>query len=67
MPRPDLTSLLPPVAFTMLSRWIAPHIPPKLLHSHEKISDADLFTVEVIRKIYAQIARALLSDPRECL
>ena len=42
MGRPDLILLPLTVAIPFLSRWIQPHIPPKLLHPHQKISDADL-------------------------
>ncbi|CAM3382394.1 Transposase, IS4 [Deinococcus deserti] len=48
MNRPDLTLLRLCVAVTLLSRWIQRHIPPKLIHSHEKMSYADLLAVELL-------------------
>jgi len=52
MSRPDLTLLPLSTAVTMLSRWIMPHIPRKLLHSHEKISDAELLAVALLQKLH---------------
>ncbi|AFD28044.1 Transposase, IS4 (plasmid) [Deinococcus gobiensis I-0] len=52
MGRPDLTSLPLTVAIPLLSRWIQPHIPPKLLHAHEKISDADLIGVAILQRLH---------------
>ena len=52
MCRPDLTVLPLPDAVTLLARWITPHIPAKLLHSHEKISDADLLAVALLQKLH---------------
>jgi hypothetical protein len=52
MGHPDLTLLPLSVAMTTLSRWIAPHIPAKLLHPHEKISDADLLAVALLQKLH---------------
>ncbi|WP_019009299.1 IS982 family transposase [Deinococcus aquatilis] len=52
MGRPDLTLLPLPTAVTLLSRWITPHIPAKLLHAHEKISDADLLAVALLQKLH---------------
>jgi hypothetical protein len=52
MGRPDLTLLPLTVAITLLSRWIQPHIPPKLLHAHEKISDADLIGVAILQRLH---------------
>ncbi len=52
MGRPDLTLLPLPVAFTTLSHWTLPHLPPKLLHSHEKISDAELLAVALLQKLH---------------
>ena len=52
MGRPDLTLLPLPEAVTRLSHWIAPHVPAKLLHPHEKISDADLLAVAILQKLH---------------
>lgn len=52
MSRPDLTVLPLPNAVTTLSRWIAPRVPAKLLHPHEKISDADLLAVALLQKLH---------------
>lgn len=52
MGRPDLTVLPLREAVTNLSRWIAPHVPSKLLHPHEKISDADLLAVAILQKLH---------------
>ncbi len=52
MGRPDLALLPLSVAVTLLSRCIQPHIPPKLIHSHEKISDADLLAVALLQKLH---------------
>lgn len=52
MSRPDLTLLPLSTAITMLSRWISPHVPAKLLHSHEKISDAELLAVALLQKLH---------------
>ncbi|WP_040383725.1 IS982 family transposase [Deinococcus apachensis] len=52
MGRPDLTLLPLTEAVTIRSRWIAPHVPEKLLHPHEKISDADLLAVALLQKLH---------------
>ncbi len=52
MGRPDLTLQSLSTAVTLLSHWIAPHIPPKLLHPHENISDADLVAVALLQKLH---------------
>lgn len=52
MGRSDLTLLPLSTAVRLLSRWIAPSIPPKLLHQHEKISDADLLAVALLQKLH---------------
>ncbi|ANE42663.1 hypothetical protein SU48_01585 [Deinococcus puniceus] len=52
MGRPDLTSLPLPVAVTQLTAWFAPHVPAKLLHPHEKISDAELLAVALLQKLH---------------
>ena len=52
MSRPDLTLLPLPTAVTTLSHWAAPYIPAKLLHPHEKISDAELLAVALLQKLH---------------
>lgn len=52
MGRPDCTLLPLPTAVTLLSRWIAPHIPAKLLHPHENISDAELLAIALLQKLH---------------
>ena len=52
MGRPELTLLPLSSAVPTLSHWIAHHIPPKLLHPHEKISDADLLAVALLQKLH---------------
>ncbi|AFZ69758.1 hypothetical protein Deipe_4429 (plasmid) [Deinococcus peraridilitoris DSM 19664] len=52
MGRPDL-SLLPLVqAFQQLTRWLTPQMPYKLLHAHEKISDAELIAVALLQRLH---------------
>lgn len=41
-------------ALQRLSRWIAPSIPPKLIHANENVSDADLVAVAVLRILHKQ-------------
>lgn len=52
MGRPDLTLLPLTLALTLLSRWVQPHLPPKLIHAHEKISDADLVAVAILQRLH---------------
>ena len=52
MGRSDLTLLPLSTAVRLLSHWIAPYIPPKLLHPHEKISDSDLLAVALLQKLH---------------
>lgn len=49
MCRPDVSVLPITVALAHLSRWIAPRVPAKLIHAHEKVSDADLLAIAVLR------------------
>nr|WP_157468851.1 hypothetical protein [Deinococcus murrayi] len=60
MCRPDLTVLPLSTAVTLLSRWITPHIPAKLLHPHEKISDADLLAIALLQT--QELHLAILSE-----
>ena len=52
MSRPDLSLLPLTTAIVMLSQWVSPHIPAKLIHSHEKISDAELIAVAILQKLH---------------
>ena len=52
MRRPDLTVLPLPEAVRILGRWVAPHVPAKLLHPHEKISAADLLAVAILQRLH---------------
>ena len=52
MCRPDLSLLPISVAFQALCRWLEPNMPPKLLHQHEKISDAGLVALAVLQKLH---------------
>ncbi|WP_135230356.1 transposase [Deinococcus fonticola] len=49
MDRPDFSVLPIPQALDLLSSLIAPRLPPKLIHAHEKVSDADLIALAVLR------------------
>lgn len=49
MCRPDLTLLPIPIAIAYLSQWIAPKVPPKIIHAHEKVSAADLLAIAILR------------------
>ncbi len=52
MGRPDL-SLLPLCdAFRLLTQRLVPHMSPKLIHPHEKISDAELVAVAVLQRLH---------------
>ena len=42
MGRRDLSRLPIPDAFRCLAAWFTPQMPSKLIHLHEKISDAEL-------------------------
>ncbi|ADY25513.1 transposase IS4 family protein [Deinococcus proteolyticus MRP] len=54
MGRPDLTLLPIHEALQVLSQWVKPHIPAKLLHKHEKISDADLIGIAILQMLHKQ-------------
>lgn len=51
-PRPDLSLLPIRSALPILSAWIEPRVPPKLIHRHEKISDADLLALAILRYLH---------------
>ena len=52
MSRPDLSVLPIATAIVILSQWAQPHIPVKLVHAHEKISDAELIAVAILQKLH---------------
>lgn len=52
MSLPNLTLLPLPEGVRILSCWVAPHVPAKLLHPHEKISDADLLAVAILQRLH---------------
>ena len=52
MCRPNLTLLPLLDAVTLLADWVSPHVPPKLLHPHEKITDAELIAVALLQKLH---------------
>lgn len=52
MGRPDLSLLPIPEALERLTAWLAPQMPPKLIHPHEKISDAELVAVAVLQRVH---------------
>lgn len=45
MSRPDFSLLPIPDAVNRLQVWLGPQLPKKLIHQHEKISDAELVAV----------------------
>ncbi|KEF34502.1 hypothetical protein RDMS_06865 [Deinococcus sp. RL] len=49
MDRPDFSVLPIRQALAILSERIAPRLPAKLIHAHEKVSDADLVALAVLR------------------
>lgn len=49
MDRSDLSVLPIKQAMTILAARIAPRLPSKLIHAHEKVSDADLVALAVLR------------------
>lgn len=51
-PRPDLSSLPIRSALPILSAWIEPRVTPKHMHPHEKIRDADLLALAVLRYLH---------------
>ena len=48
----DCTSLPLRDAVTRLSRWITPSVPAKLLHPHEKVSDAELIAFALLQTLH---------------
>ncbi|UWX64597.1 IS982 family transposase [Deinococcus rubellus] len=55
MGRPDLS--LPPIpsSFQRLTTWLSPQMPEKLIHRHEKISDAQLVAVAVLQHLHKAV------------
>lgn len=54
MGRPDLTVLPILDAFQQLTAWLTPQMPPKLLHAHEKLSDAGLVAAALLQRLHKQ-------------
>ena len=52
MSRPDLSLLPIPDAVNLLQVWLEPQMPRKLIHENEKISDAELVAVAVLRPLH---------------
>ena len=50
--RPDFSLLPIHDAFQQLTLWLEPQTPVKLLHAHEKISDAQLVAVVLLQRIH---------------
>lgn len=55
MGRPDLSLLPLGDAFRHLTAWLAPRMPPKLVHRHEKISDAELVAVALLQRLHKAV------------
>ena len=55
MGRPDLS--LPPIpsSFQRLTTWLSPQMPEKLIHRHEKISDAQWVAVAVLQHLHKAV------------
>jgi len=58
-PCPNLTLLPLLEAIQSLVALLEPHMPPKLLHPHEKVSDAVLVALEVLRVLHKHPYRSL--------
>lgn len=52
MCRPDLSLLPIPEALRRLTAWLLPQMPAKLVHPHEKISDAELVAVALLQRVH---------------
>ena len=52
MCRPNFILLPIQDAFQQLTRWLEPQMPTKLLHDHEKISDAQLVAVGLLQRVH---------------
>ena len=52
MCRPDLSLLPIPDAFRRLAAWFTPQMPSKLVHPHEKVSDAELVAVAILQRLH---------------
>jgi len=53
--RPNFSLLPIHDAFQQLTTWFEPQMPKKLLHAHEKISDAQLVTVTLLQRIHKAV------------
>lgn len=48
---PDLNSMSILEAIPLLAAWIQPYLPPKIIHANEKISDAELIALAILRHV----------------
>ena len=55
MCRPELSLLPVSEALQVLQTWLAPKMPPKIQHANEKVSDAELVAIAVLRKTHKQM------------
>ena len=55
MCRPNFSLLPIHDAFQQLTLWLKPQMPAKLLHDHEKISDAQLVAVALLQRIHKAV------------
>jgi hypothetical protein len=55
MCRPVFSLLPVNDAFEHLTLWLKPQMPEKLLHDHEKISDAQLVAMVLLQRIYKYV------------
>ncbi len=55
MCRPNFSLLPIHDAFQQLTLWLDPQMPVKLLHAHEKISDAQLVAVALLQRIHKAV------------
>lgn len=47
--RPDLNIMPISAALPLLTNWVRPFIPPKIVHSNEKVDDASLVALAILR------------------
>ena len=55
MCRPNFSLLPIHDAFQQLTRWLEPQMPAKLLHDHEKISDAQLVALALLQRVHKAV------------